>query len=91
MNFIHCPSVFWYILVRLLTACSSCVFLLMLRSESAAETEDLLMKTDYICLLKYIFMHSTGVLDIVDVYDCVMTSRVAVGDAEREDIDINRF
>lgn len=36
-------------------------------------------------------MHSTGVLDIVGVYDCVMTSRVAVGDTEREDIDINQF
>lgn len=36
-------------------------------------------------------MHSTGVLDIVDVYDCVMMSHVAVGDTEREDIDMNQF
>lgn len=48
-------------------------------------------QNDYIGLLKYIFMRSTGVLDIVDVYDCVTTSRVAVGDTEREDIDINQF
>lgn len=42
MNFIHSPSVFWYILVRLLMVliASSCVFLLMLRSESVAALDE---------------------------------------------------
>lgn len=80
---------------------SSCVFLLMLPSQSVAATnnngtEDLVMKSRSLKMttsvfLKYIFMHSTRVLDIVDVYGCVRTSRVAVGDTEREDIDINQF